>query len=231
MRFYYIRHGEPIYNPNQLTPLGHLQARSVAKRLARVDFREIHSSTSQRAIETAQPLCELLKKEMILQDWCNESYAFNALSVAGTEKRVWGFNDSKTRKIWMEPELLALGLEWYKHPAFRGTSFETGFLEIIRASDAYLEGLGYARDEQRRCYRAVRPNNDNIALFAHGGMGGVILSHILGVPYPQFVLHSEMSHTGVTVIDFKEKDGFVIPWVHTYSNDSHLYFDDLPLNY
>ena len=131
----------------------------------------------------------------------------------------------------MEPELIALGLEWFKHPAFRGTSFETGFLKILADADAYLEGLGYVRDAAHLCYRAVRPNDRNIALFAHGGMGGVILSHILGVPYPQFAMRSEMSHTGITVIDFKERDGYVIPWVHTYSNDSHLYRDDLPLKY
>ena len=34
MLLYYIRHGDPIYNPDQLTPLGKRQAEAIGKRLA-----------------------------------------------------------------------------------------------------------------------------------------------------------------------------------------------------
>lgn len=34
MIFYYVRHGDPTYKPNELTPLGRRQADAVAKRLA-----------------------------------------------------------------------------------------------------------------------------------------------------------------------------------------------------
>ena len=64
MIIYYVRHGDPIYNPDQLTPLGEKQAESVAKRLARYPIDQIYSSTSNRAMQTAQPLCQLLGKEM-----------------------------------------------------------------------------------------------------------------------------------------------------------------------
>lgn len=33
MLLFYVRHGDPIYNPDELTPLGRRQAESVAKRL------------------------------------------------------------------------------------------------------------------------------------------------------------------------------------------------------
>ena len=75
MLFFYVRHGDPIYDPNQLTPLGKRQAEAVAKRLAMHGIDEIYASTSQRAIETAQPTCEILKKEMTLLDFANEIYA------------------------------------------------------------------------------------------------------------------------------------------------------------
>ena len=35
MLLYIIRHGDPIYHPDSLTPRGHLQAQAIAKRLAR----------------------------------------------------------------------------------------------------------------------------------------------------------------------------------------------------
>ena len=34
MILYYVRHGDPIYNPDSLTELGKRQAEAVAKRLA-----------------------------------------------------------------------------------------------------------------------------------------------------------------------------------------------------
>ena len=56
MILYYIRHGEPIYDPDCLTELGHKQADAVSKRLALYGVDEIYSSTSIRARQTAEPL-------------------------------------------------------------------------------------------------------------------------------------------------------------------------------
>lgn len=231
MILYYVRHGDPIYQPNQLTPLGHMQAHAMAKRLAVAGIDEIYCSSSQRAMETAQPLCDILKKEMILQEWCNEKYAYRTLSVPGPEKRIWGFNDADTRKLWATREILDLGHSWYEHPAFRDTTFKTGILDIHKHADVFLEMLGYRRDDELLCYHAIRENHRKIALVAHDGMGGAILSHVLGIPYPQFVLRTGMGHSTVTVVEFRERDGLVIPRVRTYSNDSHLYREGYPTEY
>ena len=75
MIFYYVRHGDPIYNPDSLTPLGELQADALAKRFSRYGVDEIFASSSNRARLTAEPTCKLLNKEMKILDWCNESYA------------------------------------------------------------------------------------------------------------------------------------------------------------
>ena len=53
MLLYFIRHGDPIYNPDSLTPLGERQAEAVAKRLALFGVNKIYASTSNRAILTA----------------------------------------------------------------------------------------------------------------------------------------------------------------------------------
>lgn len=64
MLLFYIRHGDPIYDPDSLTPLGNRQAEAVAKRLAVYGIDEIYSSTSNRAQLTAKPTTELIKKEI-----------------------------------------------------------------------------------------------------------------------------------------------------------------------
>ena len=81
MIFYYIRHGDPIYDPDSLTPLGMRQAEAVAKRLSVYGLDKIYAFTSNRAKLTAQPTCEVLKKDMELLDFANESYALEDFCV------------------------------------------------------------------------------------------------------------------------------------------------------
>jgi broad specificity phosphatase PhoE len=69
MRFLFIRHGEPDYINDCLTPTGRLQAEAAAKRLAGEGICEIFASPLGRAQETAGYTAEALglmeKKESI----------------------------------------------------------------------------------------------------------------------------------------------------------------------
>ena len=56
MLLYYIRHGEPIYDPDMLTELGKRQAEAAAERRAPAGIEKIYASTSSRAIQTSRPL-------------------------------------------------------------------------------------------------------------------------------------------------------------------------------
>jgi len=87
MLFFYIRHGDPIYNPDSLTPLGHRQAEAVGRRLAQFGMDKIYASTSNRAIQTAQPLCELVKKDLTQLDFANENHAWQELTVVENEQQ------------------------------------------------------------------------------------------------------------------------------------------------
>lgn len=81
MLLLYVRHGDPIYNPDSLTPLGRRQAEAVAHRLALYGVNKIYSSTSVRARETAQPTCEILKMDPVLLDFCHENHAWADLAL------------------------------------------------------------------------------------------------------------------------------------------------------
>ena len=60
MRFFYVRHGEPIYNPDSLTEFGKKQAETLSRRFLTIGLDEVYSSTSNRAIQTAAPTCKAL---------------------------------------------------------------------------------------------------------------------------------------------------------------------------
>ena len=43
--------------------------------------------------------------------------------------------------------------------------------------------------------------------------------------------HFDMCHTGITAIEFKEKNNYAMPQVLTLSSDAHIYKESLPTKY
>ncbi len=233
MLFFYVRHGDPIYNPDSLTPLGERQAEAVAKRLALYGVDKIFCSTSNRAIQTAKPTCELTKKEPVLLDFANEHYAWMNLTIRRESDggRAWFFQHAKTTELVNTKEMRALGDRWFDHPAFAEYAFEQEMNRIYDATDAFFAELGYEHDRYTGKYIAKAPNNERVAMFAHQGFGLAFLSCILDIPYPTFCTHFDTSHTGVTVIEFAEHNGICVPKILTLSSDAHLYREGLPTKY
>ena len=145
MLLFYIRHGDPIYDPDSLTPFGKRQAEAVGKRLALFGMDEIYSSTSERAKLTATPLCEMLKKDMKLLDFANESYAWRDLSVFSKVKNLHTWLAPEMKELFHTPELLALGHKWYEHTV-SGKDYKAGIERIQTGCDEFLLSLGYERE-------------------------------------------------------------------------------------
>lgn len=232
MLLYLIRHGDPVYDPDSLTELGQLQAQALAKRLALHGIDHIYASNSNRAVQTAMPTAQLLKKEITQLDWCHESLAARDFSFVKEDgKRIWGHADQNAIRIFASREMMDLGGKWYTHPIFEGTNFHSGIQRIHGHINALLSTHGYEYDEETGLYRAVAPTNERIALFAHHGFGQGLLSCLLNIPYPQVCTRFGINHSGMTVIEFREGRELVAPIMLTLSSDSHLYKEDLPTKY
>ena len=139
--------------------------------------------------------------------------------------------EPEIKRLFISKELADMGHKWTEHPALKDTSFREGVEVFGREVDNFLAAHGYERHDSLNCYKAVRPSEERIALFAHWGAGGLIMSHILDIPYPQFASRFTMGHTCVTVVEFRDVDGLVIPKVISYSNDSHFYREGLPTKF
>ena len=232
MILYYVRHGDPIYDPDQLTELGKRQAEAVGRRLSQYGLDEIYVSSSERAKQTAAPTLEILKKEAVILDWTNEKYAWEQLSVPlGDGRRMWAFAVPETRKLFASEELARYRFEWYRHPAVQDLPFEAGIKRIQEETWAFLKDQGLIFDPERGGFTEVFPNEKRIALFAHQGFGLAFLSVLANIPYPQFSVHFDMSHSDFTVIEFQKIDDLVVPRILTLSNDAHLYREGLPTKY
>ena len=232
MLLYYIRHGDPIYDPDSLTPLGEEQAKAVAKRLALHGIDEIYMSSSARAQQTAMPLCRLLKKEPMELDWCNEKYAHRFYGITMEDgKRKFAVARSDIKRLFVSKELRAMGEKWYEHPALADERFAEGEAFFTEHLEAFLAQQGYHKHPEENWYTQDAPNEKRIAIFAHWGVGGVLMSHLLRIPYPQLVTGFGLSHSTVTVVEFREQHGMVTPHALCYGNDSHLYREGLPTRY
>ena len=233
MLLYYIRHGDPDYANDSLTPRGMRQADALAKRLSVYGLDEIYTSSLNRAVLTAKPTCELLGLTPHLCDWAREDHPWKELTVPYEGGGItWPFFTAKYCRLFNSPEVLALGRHWADSPLFADTTFKQSFEHTQRDADAFLLSLGYRHDPDRGLYIPEAPNNKRVALFAHQGFGMIFLSCVLDIPFPLFSTHFDLSHSSMSVIEFSpNSEGYVIPKALQLSNDSHLYKDGLPTHY
>ena len=151
MILYYVRHGDPIYNPNQLTPLGERQAEAVAKRLAVYGIDRIYSSPSNRARQTAEPLCQIVKQQPVLLDWADENAAYEQMSMAEENGgRKWVFRHKEGRavlnqqvqKVYTAENLVPLLTDvirsWAQKPEAEDLSLVLNGEELARLEEALM---------------------------------------------------------------------------------------------
>ena len=226
MFLYIVRHGDPDYSTDSLVPRGVLQAEAVAKRLCEVGVDRIFTSPMGRARQTAEPLCKLLGKEYEVEEWTHE------ISVRTS------FPEGEERAIAMVPNIyfrqdncwdLRVS-ETAQCPVFDGTNMVEMAERIEKEGNEFLEKLGYRYEDGN--YRILRPNEEKIALFCHGNFARVWLSSLLKVPMHMMLASFGYTHTGVTVLQFKNNEnGITAPRCLLYSDMSHLYAHGPDLDY
>ena len=239
MILFYVRHGDPIYDPDSLTPLGKRQAEAAAKRLATFGVDRIFSSTSIRAEQTAKPLCELLGQPCAKLDFMHESLMDREMGVQVTDtRRTWFWSHPTYAQLLCSREVRSLGERWYEHSALASLPLEQSIRRVGAAADEWLASLGYEHDREKGLYRIKEQADPHqrVALFAHEGVGKVFMSEVLDIPFPLYAEHFDMKHSGITVICFDHGtryrvEGYARARVLTLSNDAHLLREGLPLTH
>jgi probable phosphoglycerate mutase len=72
MRLYIIRHADPDYANDSLTPAGHQEAAALAGRLAAQGLDRIYTSPLGRAVRTARYTADALRLEPVVEEWTSE---------------------------------------------------------------------------------------------------------------------------------------------------------------
>lgn len=228
MLLYIIRHGDPDYATDSLTPKGILQAEAVAKRLHHSGINRIFSSPMGRAKQTAEPACRLLGLDCNVEEWTHE---------IGQEMFANDPNGKRTSMGGIPSycflENGGIGLPFEKEmeaPVVNQTQMDTVFPYIEENGRDFLEHLGYK--EENGIYRILRPNDDRVALFCHAGFARAWISRLLHIPAQIMWAGFNYCHTGVTILDFKNyPSGITAPRCLCYCDMSHYYKEGLDLLY
>ena len=231
MLFFYVRHGDPIYDPDSLTPFGHRQAEAVGKRMAKAGIDQIYASPRGRAIQTAEPAAKALGLDIKIEPWMDESLAARAFGGVDEEGKpvTWAF--------WQPNKLIGNNSAYedrdsFSHSYYRNDKEAKAWAQTLeRESDAFLSRLGFVRTKEGNGYLVTEKNSKKIAVFAHQGFGLHWLSHLLNIPYHVFTASFDISHTGVTIIHFDENKDITYPKILLLSDISHLYEEKLSTKY
>ncbi|MBV9867710.1 MAG: histidine phosphatase family protein [Abitibacteriaceae bacterium] len=217
MRLYIIRHADPDYPNNTITPGGHLEAQALAKRLDSHGLDLIYSSPLPRAHITAQYTADLLHKPVQIEEWAAE-LGWKIEQDPYTRLSAWDLPGELFRA-----EASNYGQEtWHETPVIEKLALREKFDLIKQHGDEFLARHGYERDGG--LYRRIKPNRDKVALFCHNGLGLAWFAHLLEIPLPLIWSGFWMPPSSVTTILFDERsEEFAIPRCIGFGDVSHLY--------
>lgn len=219
MRIVFVRHGEPDYEHDCLTPAGREQALAVAERLKEEGIGEIWSSPLGRAHETALAASAALGLPVKTLDFMREVQ--------------WGSRDGTPLFAGGHPwnisdELARTGVDltrsdWREHPFFRNNTVLDSVDLVESGIDQWLESLGYVRDGFY--YRCVRENSaqKTVALFSHGGSSCAAMAHILNLPFPYACALLHLEFTGITILRLDRHPGMqTLPCLELANDGRHI---------
>jgi len=215
MRIYIIRHGDPDYANDTLTPRGEKEARALAPYLEHERIDAIYASPLGRAQRTAEHTVNRLGIPIHTEHWTRE---LSARCVEPDNLAAWNAHAHDVRN----PDYLSNPTQLEAADTIPQPWLNETAAAIREASDAFLAKLGYERDGGS--YRVTAQNQKRIAVFCHGGFGPAWIGTLLDIPLPLMWTGFFMHTTSVTCILMEERvAGIATPRCLFYGATPHLY--------
>lgn len=225
MRLYIIRHADPDYPNNTITPAGHLEAKALAKFMKQAGLTHIYSSPMGRAQHTAQYTAEATGLEPVILPWTAEISAPPVIDAGGNKWAVWNMAGDIIRGASKMPT----ADDWEKIPELSHFDYKARYQEVRDGSDEFMAGLGYER--RGGIYYGSETNKERVAVFCHGGLGIWWMAHLLELPLPLVWCGFFMPPSSVSTIVMEHRSpDTAVPRLVGLGDTSHLYKEGLPEN-
>ena len=218
MKLMIVRHGDPDYSIDSLTPTGWEEARLLACRLAKLDVKAFYVSPLGRARDTAAPTLTMLGRTAQVLPWLEEFPARIRKPGQTHDSVAWDWLPEEWTK---EPDFYDKD-RWCQVGVLRNAGVPELAQQVYQGLDALLARHGYVREGG--FYRAVQPNEDTVVLFCHFGLECLLLGHLLQVS-PMTLWHGACAApTSVTTLVTEERrEGIACFRMGAFGDTSHLY--------
>lgn len=223
MRILIVRHAEPDYSIDSLTPKGWREAELLSERLKRYEDADFYCSPLGRAKDTSMPTLSKIGKSAEIHDWLREFSGYCINPKTGERQHPWDLLPS----FWTPQSDLYDKDNWIKTPFMQSGDVAERYKEVTSGIDGILERHGYKRENNY--YRAQNANTDTVVLFCHFGVECVMLSHLLNIsPVCLWQGFVALPSSVTTLITEERENGIAYFRTNGFGDISHLYAADEP---
>ena len=163
MKLLIVRHGDPDYSIDSLTPQGRIEAELLSRRLCKLPIAAAYVSPLGRARDTAAYTLDKLGLFATVCDWLQE-FPCRIQRPDSDHTIPWDW----LPRDWADEDRFADAEAWYHHPVMVPGGVKEEFERVAAGLDELLANHGYRREG--RLYRAVNANEDTVVLFCHFGL-------------------------------------------------------------
>ena len=218
MKLLIVRHADPDYSIDSLTPTGWKEAEILSHRISKLDVKEFYVSPLGRAKDTASLTLKKMNREATICPWLRE---FNcSIARPDSDKRIipWDWLPADWTAV---PEHFDRNL-WHTTDIMKDGHVKEEYDWVTSELDKLLAQHGYEREGNY--YHAVNANNDTIVFFCHFGLECVLLSHLLNIS-PMLLWHGMCAAPSsvTTVVTEERREGIAYFRMSSFGDISHLY--------
>jgi probable phosphoglycerate mutase len=218
MKLLIIRHADPDYSIDSLTPTGWKEAELLSHRISKLDVKAFYTSPLGRAKDTASLSLQKMNREATVCPWLREFD--RAISRPDADKRIipWDWLPADWTAV---PEHFDRDL-WHTTDIMQDGHVKEEYDWVTSELDKLLATHGYERNGNY--YNAINANNDTIVFFCHFGLECVLLSHLLNISPMQLWHGTCAAPSSVTTLVTEERrKGVAYFRMSSFGDISHLY--------
>lgn len=218
MKLLIIRHADPDYSIDSLTPTGWKEAELLSHRISKLDVKAFYTSPLGRAKDTASLSLKKMNREATVCPWLREFD--RAIARPDSDKLIIPWD-------WLPADWTAVPehfdyQKWYTTDIMKDGHVKEEYDWVTSELDKLLAKHGYEREGNY--YHAVNANNDTIVLFCHFGLECVLLSHLLNIS-PMQLWHGMCAAPSsvTTLVTEERRKGIAYFRMSSFGDISHLY--------
>ena len=227
MKILLIRHAEPDYAIDSLTPKGKKEAKLLAKRLVKLkNVVGIYASPLGRAMETATPTAEKLGLPITVLPWLQEFRGRIFDPETGEDRIPWDLK----HHLWQNAPSLLSEREWTSHPLMNTAtpSVEAIYEETCQGITELLKIHGFTLQENRM-FQCEDNKEEIVLVFCHMGLAMAIIGFLTQVsPFALWHGFCMPPSSVATLVTEERQKGLVSFRCFQMGDTSHLAIENEP---